>query len=655
MPLRTLTFDVAGESGRFVVQLSVDGGPSVTGTFDDDLLGSARIRAVIDDIEQGRCKPEDLQDVGTLLWDALLVDEVARVFDRTRDEAKQAGDHLAINLCLPPSLELLPWESLYDERQRVFVAIEPRYSIVRGGTDSPPVSLPPRAPGQPLSVLAVIPEGSGLLVDHEYNNLRLAVSLLGDAIRLERLDGRVTATGLLNRIRSEPWDVVHYIGHGEIGANDTVRIRLNGDRPSETEVWCEAEQFSTLFLTNPPRLVLLNCCLGGVPDPRRTFGGIGQLIIRRGVAAVISMRYEIQDDLAIKLADAFYRELLRGETPGRVDMALRYARHAIYLEQKETSARGFVTPILHLAPGCEALFELPARPADTVRDPQVAGAEASIVPAELLQALADNECVLVLGALAGPAGLRSGAATALAVPGPRELALQLATDSNYPLMTDFELARSSDSWLVGWILQAVCQHFQKSHRRRRAGLVHAIQQAYQQCAPRDMHLAIARWNTPGIIYTYFDGMMAEAFNTLRKTVRLVPSLESSVEAVESSPLLIHLRGSIKDERSLVLTEEDHERLLESMRPMPSHIVELARGRAGRSVLFLGVSPRDPLIRHLSSQLLETGKNRLQGPVFFAYPNHTPVDDAYWDKYEVNWIDLSPEALVAAICHKVGGP
>jgi hypothetical protein len=650
MPLRTLTFDVTGESGPFVVQLRAGEGPAVTGTFDDELLGSARIQGVIENIEQGRCTPEDLQDVGTHLWDALLVEEVGVAFNRTREEARQAGDHLAIVLRLPPALELLPWEALYDERQRAFLAIEPRSSILRGGSDSSPLRLPPRAAGQPLSVLTVIPEGSGLLVDHEFNNLRLAVSLLGDAIRLDRLDGRVTATGLLNRIRSQSYDVVHYVGHGEIGPNETVRIRLNGDGPSDNEVWCEAEQFSTLFMTNPPRLVLLNCCLGGVPDPRRTFGGVGQLILRRGVAAVISMRYEIQDDLAIKLADAFYRELLRGEIPGRVDMALRHARHAVYLEQKETSARGFVTPILHLAPGCETLFELPARPADTVRGLQGGDAEAPPVPAELLQALRDNECVLVLGALAGPAAVRSGAAALPAIPGPRELALQLATDSNYPLMADFELARSADSWLVGWVLQVVCQHFQKSHRRRRAGLVQAIQQVYQGCAPRDMHLAIARWNTPGIIYTYFDGMMAEAFNTLRKSVRLVPSLDSSVEAAESSPLLIHIRGSIKDERSLILTEEDHERLFEAMRPMPSRIVELTRGRAGRSVLFVGVSPRDPLVRQLSAQLLETGKNRLQGPVFFACTNHTPVDDAYWDKYEINWIDLAPEALISAICH-----
>jgi hypothetical protein len=93
-------------------------------------------------------------------------------------------------------------------------------------------------------------------------------------------------------------------------------------------------------------------------------------------------------------------------------------------------------------------------------------------------------------------------------------------------------------------------------------------------------------------------------------------------------------------------------LWETLARLPSRVVELARGKAGRSVLFMGVSPRDPLVRRLSLQLLETGKNRLQGPTFFVCANHTPVDDAYWDKYDVNWIPLTCNEVVRSVAQRL---
>lgn len=491
------------------------------------------------------------------------------------------------------------------------------------------------------------PEGSGLSIDHEWNNLRLAVGQLGDAIRLERLDGRITSARLLEKLRTRPWDVLHYVGHGEVGNEGTVRIRLNADSGGDSDYWMDAEPFSTLFSEHPPRLVVLNCCLGAMPDPRRSLGGVGPLMMRRGVPAIISMRYEIQDDVAIKFADAFYRELLVGDEPGRVDLALRHARHSIYTSQTESSARGFVTPILHLAAGCEALFDLPGRAPAVITTPALAGLAPALVPPELEQAIRARDCVLVIGTLGGTA-VRSAADGTVPAPGPRELALQLAIDSQYPMMADFDLAPDSESWLIGSVLPAVCQHYQ--HRKRRLGLIQAIQQIYQKATPRAPQLSIAQWDAPGIIYTHFDGMMAEAFKAVRRTPRQMPGIGHGVDTGESGDLLVHLRGTVKDERSLILTEEDHDQLWDALARLPSQVVELTRGKAGRSVLFMGVSPRDPLVRRLSLQLLETGKNRLQGPTFFVCAEHTAVDDAYWEKYDVNWIPMACETLVASMAH-----
>jgi hypothetical protein len=648
MALRNLRFHVAVDRGRGIVRLANDDGSAIEDSFDVGVLSGARLAGVLSGIESGRCRPDDLRDVGTHLWDALFHGAVEQAFERERADAERSGTHLAIRLSLPADLETFPWEALYDERRRSFVAIEPGYSLLRDGVDVRPPALADRE-ARPLSVLAVIPEGSGLHIDHEWNNLRLAVGQLGDGIRLERLDGRITSARLLEKLRSRSWDVLHYVGHGEVGAEGTVRIRLNAESGSDADYWIGAEPFSTLFSEHPPRLVVLNCCLGAMPDPRRSLGGVGPLMMRRGVPAIISMRYEIQDDVAIKFADAFYRELLVGDDPGRVDLALRHARHAIYLSQTESSARGFVTPILHLAPGCEALFDLPGRAPAVIATPSLVSDTPSRVPAELEQAIRQRECVLVLGTLGGTA-VRSAADGTVPAPGPRELALQLAMDSQYPAMTDFDLALDSESWLIGSVLPAVCQHYQ--HRRRRLGLIQAIQQIYQKATPRAPQLAVAEWDAPGIIYTHFDGMMEEAFKAARRTVRLMPSLDHQIDGSDAEGLLVHLRGTVKDERSLVLTEEDHDTLWQLLSSLPSRIVELTRGKAGRSVLFMGVSPRDPLVRRLSLQLLETGKNRLQGPTYFVCADHTAVDDAYWEKYDVNWIPMGCEELVASIAQSL---
>src|SRR5262245_29617848 len=356
--MRSLLFQVSAQGDRYAVQLSVDGGPPAEAEFDADILAGARLGQVIGELDHGNCRLDDLKDIGIHLWDALFHADVEALFEKTRVEAAETDSAVMLRLSLPPMFEALPWETLYDERHLGFVAIHPGYSIVRAVQALAPPRLPERPRG-PLSILVLMPEGAGLHIDHEWSNLRFTVDRLPDAVKMERMTGRVTPDLLRKKLTSQPWDVLHYVGHGEVDAHGTVRIRLNDEGP-ELDYWMEAEPFASLLTGLRLRLVLLNCCLGGVPDPRRTLGGLGPYLMRAGVPAAISMRYEIQDDVAIKLSDAFYRELLTGQRPGRVDLALRDARHAIHLSQRETTVRGFITPILHLAKGFEKLFDVAA-------------------------------------------------------------------------------------------------------------------------------------------------------------------------------------------------------------------------------------------------------------------------------------------------------
>jgi hypothetical protein len=196
-----------------------------------------------------------------------------------------------------------------------------------------------------------------------------------------------------------------------------------------------AEVFATLFNGRTVRLVVLNCCLGASPSAAGTLSGLGPYLMRSGVPAVVAMRYEVPDVVSVKFANEFYRNLLTGREPGRVDRAVERARLSVHLSQTETTVRGFVTPVLYLAPGRERLFAPAVRPAETRRAPAPVPVRVKI-PDDLLQALRERRCVPVLG----PGLLALGAVRSEPPPpGPRDLARKLADRSS-----------SSNAPATGW-------------------------------------------------------------------------------------------------------------------------------------------------------------------------------------------------------------
>ncbi len=72
------------------------------------------------------------------------------------------------------------------------------------------------------------------------------------------------------------------------------------------------------------------------------------------------------------------------------------------------------------------------------------------------------------------------------------------------------------------------------------------------------------------------------------------------------------------------------------------------GAKDRSLLFLGIHPRDPLVHRLGAKLLDARISKSVGPVYFVYPSPSPVDEAFWDKYGVEWIKADPDELVRAL-------
>jgi len=647
VPLR---FRLYEEAGSWKVELSTaDGAQPTIGDFELDLRPDARLRAVFRRIEQDQCDADDLKDVGSQLWAGLLGGAVGARFRALREAADDAETVFQFRLELPPALQPLPWEALYDEWSPGFLASRLHYGIVR----EPPGTIRPPRLGRGeiarLRVLAVVPEGSGLHVEHEWQNLRDTVERLGPAIELERFAGRVTPDGLLEALGRGGYDVFHYIGHGGINTTGRVNIRVHSDEGVNAEQMMDGEAFAALFEGTSVRLAVLNCCLGDFPSPKRSLSGLGPLLMQAGVPAVVAMRYEIPDTVAIRFSKVFYRALLDPKEPGRVDLAMEQARQSLFLNGRDGSLRGFITPVLHLAGGCEHLFHL--QPAPEVAPPTVPEssrperAGASLLPAELVEALREGRCVPVIG----PDLLRAGAARGAPCPDLRQLSLALAHECGYPRMEDFDIGERSGGWVGALLLPLVCQHYVST--RRRYQLVRAIERAYQEALPPSAFLSVASWRVPGFFCSHFDGLLEDALEKHGRGARSLSATDAGATVDDDDLLVINLRGTLSDPESLVLTEEEHDLLYDRLATLPPAIVHLAHGKKkiGRTLLFLGVSPRDPIVRRLAGRLLGPEMSKNRGTAFFACRHRDAVEEAYWERFEgLEWIEAETEALLEAL-------
>ena len=254
---------------------------------------------------------------------------------------------------------------MYDADGGGFLSTLERFCVIRGGAGPLDAAAPWAARGRTPGVLLVLPGGSGLDLTRERKAVLRHAAPQGEALRVNVLDGTVTLDRLRDEIRTGLWDIVHFAGHGRSADGDVVELALNDDLGEVR--WVGAEAFATLFNNSRVRVVVLNCCRGGSVVTDRGVAALGPVLLRRGLVAVVAMRYEVTDDVAVRFADEFYRTLLTGDEPGRIDKAVEAARVAVYRNPTGESRRGFVTPVLYLAPSGELAFPLdPPRPPEPV-------------------------------------------------------------------------------------------------------------------------------------------------------------------------------------------------------------------------------------------------------------------------------------------------
>jgi hypothetical protein len=641
----------------YIVQLLVDGNEEATGKFSFQKTGEA-VAGDLEYIDIGNPTYDAVRHVGELLW--LGLTDTAGVREACQRLLQERRDDVTalVRLSTPPELGDLPWEALYI-RDLGFLCGRQASAVVHAPRSSawiPP--FPGPRPG-PLRMLIVIPERSGLRVSSEREVIERAFSGLGFGPATV-LDGRVTAERLHESLQ-EHWDLIHFMGHSRSNADQRIELDLN--LADGTVVPYDGEEFATDVAISRPYFVVMNSCSGDTGREADELAGFGSLLMRSGVPAVVAMRYSIADNEAVLFAKYLYEQLLAGPRPGRVDRAVEEARAALRRGAGPDGQRAFITPVLHLAAGYEQLFTLASPQAGEVEqaletdqeEPASRGrpilCEAARLPEALRAALQQGRCIPVIGS----GILRSAAPRSRPAPsGPLELAHIFAgrPRPEYPRKDDFALCERAGEWMNAQLLQWVSQYYEKLSKGR-GELIDEIQRHYSATPAPEVIGAISRWKVPLLFYTHFDGYLEECVlkgeSWLQNVVYEFDKPLASTESRASGPRsLVLLRSSYqKTDVSFALTEDDHDELLGRIARLHPTIRDTPR-RPSHCVLFLEVSPRDPVIRQLSQQILESGSRRAQGPTFFAWPNPDDVDRAYWEKYNVEWLHAGTSALVRLI-------
>src|SRR3954452_762768 len=305
-----------------------------------------------------------VQGFGRELFDALISGDVRSRFDASVSEARRRGRPLRVRLRFDTaSIASLPWEFLFDSRTQEYVVLSAKTPMVR--YIELPDAVRPLTVTPPLRILGVISSPSDLPeLDGERERLRIQ-----DATAELQQRGLLEVTWLSNAkwrdlqhaLRRQRWHIVHFVGHGEFDTTtDEGAIALEDDngrsfRLSATDLGRLLGDHDSL------RLVLLNACESARGSKHDAFSSTAATLVRRGVAAVVAMQYEITDAAAIEFSRSFYDAVADGLP---VDVAVADARKSVSVAIANTLEWG--TPVLFMRSRDGKLFRFRRRAANPI-------------------------------------------------------------------------------------------------------------------------------------------------------------------------------------------------------------------------------------------------------------------------------------------------
>jgi hypothetical protein len=294
---------------------------------------------------------------GTALFEMLFTGPVLEAYRTSLALARAQDTGLRLQLRLHPAeLAALPWEFLFDPRDKVFVALNPATPVVR----YPELAIAPKtlAIQPPLRVLVMMASPIDLErldVEGERRRIDEALGTLHNTgqVELGWVSGGAYAD-LQKALRQGPWHVFHFVGHGgfDEGTSEKGGMLALEFREEHTTHRVSAAILGQLLCAHTSlRLVVLNSCLGARGSEADAFSSVAATLVRLGIPAVVAMQYEISDQAALAFAQSFYTAIAAWVP---VDRAVADARADMNATREDSLEWG--TPVLLMRAADGRLF-----------------------------------------------------------------------------------------------------------------------------------------------------------------------------------------------------------------------------------------------------------------------------------------------------------
>lgn len=294
-----------------------------------------------------------LREVGQQLFQALFTGAVKGTYRASLGAAQQFGHRLRVVLRLAaPELAALPWELLFDPDAGSYVCQDMPLLRRIPAADYNPRPLEVVPPLRILGIVAAPHDLPGLDAEAEKQHLTdaLAEPVAAGLVELVWAD-EATWTGIQTSLLAGPWQVLHFIGHGDYDTNrQEGRIALESNT-GRTDMVESSRLMHLLREAEPtPRLVVLNSCSSRQAGQQNLFSRTAAALVHGGISAVAAMQFAISDASAIAFARGFYSAIAHGRN---IDKATGSGRRSIM----GLGTLEWVTPVLYVR-GSTRLFTI---------------------------------------------------------------------------------------------------------------------------------------------------------------------------------------------------------------------------------------------------------------------------------------------------------
>ncbi len=314
----------------------------------------SRLDALRDAVSAG-AQQSLIQQIGTQLFEFAFQRKVRELYSKCYDAAVRDRTTVMIKLSTSDAaLASLPWETLFDGKNRHFVAVSGVTPFLRCVPTA--IQRNARENQSPLRILGMAARVKTLNgirldeieVDPEQRAMKEALGDLEEKGKvrmcwLTSAKAKDINRGIARGDGGAAWNIFHFIGHGGYDRERKMGfIVVQEDGGSKGKPLYSDQLKDLLIQPQMPALVVLNSCSGAATDPGELFSSTAADLIAGGIDAVVAMQFEISDRMGIRFSEAFYTYLSYGKS-------LQEAMARTRAELKSDGFAEWISPVLYMS------------------------------------------------------------------------------------------------------------------------------------------------------------------------------------------------------------------------------------------------------------------------------------------------------------------